>query len=102
MPADIHISPGCKQVLQGLLSASSSQRMCMADLLRHPWFLQDLPNGALEMNDAHLSHHVGLEQVGALSSAMRLLCSRSVVCCAVLCGASHSECAVLSCAVLCP
>ncbi|KAL3149981.1 hypothetical protein ABBQ38_013337 [Trebouxia sp. C0009 RCD-2024] len=62
IPAGIPISPECKHVLQGLLCASPARRMCMEELLSHPWFLKDLPGGALAMNDHYLSFSVSLEQ----------------------------------------
>lgn len=86
IPAGIPISPECKHVLQGLLCASPARRMCMEELLSHPWFLKDLPGGALAMNDHYLSFSVSLEQVGGHVFCVVVLCSASQVnrCCAVI------------------
>lgn len=74
IPANIPISPECKHVLQGLLRASPANRMCMEELLCHPWFLKDLPDGALEMNDKYLGQSVSLKQVGGHVFCGNMLC----------------------------
>lgn len=43
------------------------QRMPLAGIKQHPWFLEDLPDGALAMNDVFLMDHMKpkLEHVSA-------------------------------------
>lgn len=42
-------------LLRKMLTADPSQRIDREGLLRHPWFLQDLPAGALQLNDTQLA-----------------------------------------------
>ena len=55
-PEDVPVSAECKELVQRLLVPEPSHRMSMLDILAHPWFLQDLPEGALAMNDFYLAH----------------------------------------------
>lgn len=45
-----HVSEECKDLLRGLLTADPAKRLTVAQVQAHPWFLQDLPAGALEVN----------------------------------------------------
>ena len=108
MPAGIPISQRCKGLLGGLLRAGPANRMCMADVLDHPQFLQDLPDGTLEMNipftgaSIHcLNRLVGLWlwRAAVLCCFVLQLCSATlcyaVVCthnCAVLWSSVHTVC----------
>ncbi|KAK9803878.1 hypothetical protein WJX72_001318 [[Myrmecia] bisecta] len=51
IPTNVPVSPECLHLLTRLLVAEPSQRMSMAEIKVHPWFLAGLPVGALEMND---------------------------------------------------
>ena len=44
------VSEECKSLLRGLLTADPAKRLTVAQVQSHPWFLQDLPAGALEVN----------------------------------------------------
>ena len=44
------MSDECKDLLCGLLTADPSKRLTVAQVQNHPWFRQDLPAGALEVN----------------------------------------------------
>uniref|UniRef100_A0A7S0WYC6 Protein kinase domain-containing protein n=1 Tax=Chlamydomonas leiostraca TaxID=1034604 RepID=A0A7S0WYC6_9CHLO len=50
MPADVPISPECRDLLSRLLVAEPSRRLNMDQIAQHPWFLQNLPPDALTMN----------------------------------------------------
>ena len=63
IPQDIPVSSECRHLLQGLLVADPEQRMSMQKVLSQPWFCQDLPQGALEMNHAYLAYDLSLDQV---------------------------------------
>lgn len=51
VPADIPVSPNCLGLLKGILVPDPKARMSMTDIKQHPWFLQGLPPGSLQMND---------------------------------------------------
>ncbi len=38
-------------VIHRLLEPDPSSRMTMQEVLQHPWFLKNLPKGALQIND---------------------------------------------------
>lgn len=48
------VSALCRDLLSRLLVAAPSERMSMEEIKAHPWFLEDLPDGALTMNDWYL------------------------------------------------
>jgi len=48
------VSAPCRDLLARLLVADPSERMTMAEIKVHSWFLEDLPDGALAMNDWYL------------------------------------------------
>lgn len=50
-PPLAEISPGCRDLLSQLLVADPRRRMQMADIWKHPWFRENLPEGVAEMND---------------------------------------------------
>lgn len=58
IPDTPSISVECKDLIQGLLTADHNKRSDVADVLRHPFFLTDLPPGALRLNDACLAAQV--------------------------------------------
>ena len=48
------VSAPCRDLLARLLVADPGERMTMAEIKVHSWFLEDLPDGALAMNDWYL------------------------------------------------
>ena len=44
-------SDGVRDLIHQLLRPSPAERMTMEELFNHPWFQQDLADGALELND---------------------------------------------------
>lgn len=55
---DVPASAGCLHLLRQLLVADPAERMPLAGIKQHPWFLEDLPDGALAMNDVFLMDHM--------------------------------------------
>jgi serine/threonine-protein kinase SRK2 len=45
------ITDECRDLIQKLLVAEPSQRLTIAGIFQHKWFLHDLPVGATTMND---------------------------------------------------
>lgn len=43
MPADVPITPECRDLLVRLLEADPARRATMEQISQHPWFLQNLP-----------------------------------------------------------
>jgi serine/threonine-protein kinase SRK2 len=54
MPSDVAVSADCADLLTRLLVADPGARLPMEAIKRHPWFLQELPPGALDMNEYYL------------------------------------------------
>lgn len=50
LPPHLPVSPACRDLLNRILVPDPAQRLTMAGILEHPWFLADLPDGALEFN----------------------------------------------------
>mmetsp|Transcript_7196 Transcript_7196/g.21173 ORF Transcript_7196/g.21173 Transcript_7196/m.21173 type:complete len:450 (-) Transcript_7196:3238-4587(-) len=44
------VSEECRDLLRGLLKADPAKRLTVSQVQAHPWFKQDLPAGALEVN----------------------------------------------------
>ena len=63
IPADVPVSPSCIDLVRRILVADPAKRLSMEGIKRHPWFLKDLPPGALDMNDFYLQAPPFLEQV---------------------------------------
>ena len=63
IPPDVPVSYECVSLVRRILVADPSQRLSIEDIKLHPWFLRDLPNGALHMNDFYLQAPPFLEQV---------------------------------------
>lgn len=49
--AGCQISDECRDLIQKLLVAEPNQRLTIAGIFQHKWFLHDLPVGATTMND---------------------------------------------------
>lgn len=45
------VSDACRDLLGGLLVCDPTQRLTIAQIMKHPWFLEGLPSGADVMND---------------------------------------------------
>lgn len=56
MPADVPITPECRDLLTRLLEADPMRRATMQQISQHPWFLQNLPPDALAMNQNFLAN----------------------------------------------
>jgi len=54
LPPEIPASDACKDLLTRLLVADPDKRISLQGILGHPWFLETLPSGALNMNDHYL------------------------------------------------
>ena len=63
LPADEPVSGQCADLVRRILVADPRKRLSMEGIKKHPWFLKDLPRGALEMNDFYLQAPPFLEQV---------------------------------------
>ncbi len=50
-PERLQLSEECKDLVSRLLVADPARRITLPDILRHPWYLRDLPAGVGEMND---------------------------------------------------
>eukprot|EP00877_Chromochloris_zofingiensis_P007647 jgi/Chrzof1/3135/Cz12g13050.t1 len=49
-----NVSAECKDLIHKLLDPNPRERLGIQGIKQHPWFLQDLPEQALLMNQAHL------------------------------------------------
>ncbi|KAK9915501.1 hypothetical protein WJX75_000010 [Coccomyxa subellipsoidea] len=54
VPEDIPVSSECVDLLTRVLVADPNARLSMEDIKMHAWFIQDLPQDALDMNDFYL------------------------------------------------
>lgn len=57
-------SEGVRDLIHRLLRPNVAERMTMQQIFTHPWFQENLADGALELNDA-LLHAVGAEYAAA-------------------------------------
>lgn len=48
------MSPECQDLIKHILVRDPLQRYTIADIVQHPWFAKDLPEGALAMNNRFL------------------------------------------------
>ncbi|CAK0784789.1 hypothetical protein CVIRNUC_007993 [Coccomyxa viridis] len=62
VPVDVPVNPECVDLLLRILVADPAERLSIEDIKMHPWFLRDLPRGALDMNDFYLQAPPFLEQ----------------------------------------
>eukprot|EP01026_Neomeris_dumetosa_P035970 TRINITY_DN28930_c0_g1_i8.p1 TRINITY_DN28930_c0_g1~~TRINITY_DN28930_c0_g1_i8.p1 ORF type:complete len:397 (+),score=45.94 TRINITY_DN28930_c0_g1_i8:109-1191(+) len=51
LPPEIQLSTECKDLLSKILVADPDNRYSLQQIMRHPWFQHNLPEGALEFND---------------------------------------------------
>lgn len=73
----------CQNLLAQMLLPSPEQRITVAEILRHPWFLRDLPPGT-ELVNERLQHDIHARWVALIDNPVCALrpCSgiRSVMC----------------------
>lgn len=50
IPDHVHLSPGLLDLIARLLTIDPGTRATLADVKAHPWFVEGLPEGALEVN----------------------------------------------------
>jgi serine/threonine protein kinase len=62
LPPEIPASDACKDLLARLLVADPVKRISLQNILSHPWFLETLPPGALNMNDHYLQKTTNLTE----------------------------------------
>ena len=55
LPKEVPASPQCIDLLKKLLISKPDQRLGIDGIMKHPWFLMELPEGALEMNKHYLA-----------------------------------------------
>lgn len=51
IPETGEVTPGLRDILSKILVADPQERLSIREIQQHPWYLQDLPDGVLEMND---------------------------------------------------
>ncbi len=73
VPVDVPVNPECVDLLLRILVADPAERLSIEDIKMHPWFLRDLPRGALDMNDFYLQAPPFLEQVRLQSPPLKQL-----------------------------
>jgi serine/threonine protein kinase len=73
VPEDIPVSSECVDLLTRVLVADSNARLSMEDIKMHAWFIQDLPQDALDMNDFYLQVPQYLDMVAALLTPVPLI-----------------------------
>ncbi|KAL4858759.1 Serine/threonine-protein kinase SAPK9 [Chlorella vulgaris] len=62
IPLGVSISPAGLDMLSHLLCADPDQRWSTEQIQQHPWFQQDLPEGARGMNDFYISSAPSVDQ----------------------------------------
>lgn len=55
MPENVELTPECRDLLTRLLLPDPNQRITMADVMKHPWFVANLPAAAANMNAGYLN-----------------------------------------------
>ena len=66
VPDDVPVSSECVDLLTRVLVADPNARMSMEDIKSHFWFIQDLPEDALDMNDFYLQAPQNMEMVSVI------------------------------------
>ena len=51
IPHNGKVSPQLRDLLSKMLVDDPGQRISMAGIMHHPWYLTDLPEGVIDMND---------------------------------------------------
>jgi serine/threonine-protein kinase SRK2 len=55
-PKNVELTDECRDIIGGMLRPDVNVRLTLSQVLEHPWFVTDLPDGALTMNDWYLEH----------------------------------------------
>ncbi|KAG1674284.1 hypothetical protein FOA52_013473 [Chlamydomonas sp. UWO 241] len=73
IPKDAEVSPECLDLLSRLIVADPAQRLNMAQIQAHPWFLTNLPPEALNMNDTCIASadYSGVQSVEDIQQMLR-------------------------------
>ncbi len=50
LPPQVCVSHECQDLMRRILVASPEKRISISQILVHPWFVKDLPEGVAEMN----------------------------------------------------
>jgi serine/threonine protein kinase len=66
-----HLSPDCKDLVQGLLQSDATKRLTAVQVLQHPWVVEQQTTAALPSLQLHRLR--GFQAVSALRSATRKL-----------------------------
>eukprot|EP00891_Asterochloris_glomerata_P003766 jgi/Astpho2/3766/fgenesh1_pg.00060_%23_64_t len=66
LPTDVELSESSKDLIRGMLTPNTVNRFGVADIKQHPWFLEDLPDGALDMNSTLMQQAHSLDEKEAL------------------------------------
>jgi serine/threonine-protein kinase SRK2 len=54
LPDHLGLTPGCVALLRRLLEPEPETRVTITDIMRDPWFCEELPAGAGDMNATYL------------------------------------------------
>ena len=54
-------SPHCLDLLRRIMTVDSEKRITIPEIMRHPWFLEDLPLGLEEANSSLLEAPLALQ-----------------------------------------
>jgi len=60
-PGNPEISKSLKDLICRILEKDPEKRITIEGIMRHPWFLKNLPSGALEMNNKLQRQKSGLQ-----------------------------------------
>jgi len=50
-PSNLKVSQPCRDLLSKILVDKPEKRITIAEIQKHPWYVEDLPPGVAEMND---------------------------------------------------
>eukprot|EP00884_Botryococcus_braunii_P015252 jgi/Botrbrau1/240/Bobra.0022s0215.1 len=75
------ISPECEHLLKSLLHPDPRKRMRLETVLKHPWFLHDLPPGTLDMNNVYLNQPVDNAVIEAVDTLVEAAISTPMAGC---------------------
>jgi serine/threonine-protein kinase SRK2 len=50
-PSNLKVSKSCRDLLSKILVDKPEKRITIAEIQKHPWYVEDLPPGVAEMND---------------------------------------------------
>ncbi len=97
IPDNIPISPACRDLLNSMIVFEPSQRLSMARIQEHPWFVENLPPPAKTMNQRCIENDdltgasslIQLSASSALDSSQRRSPSVSFVLLLLTCSCSE-------------